>query len=182
MKPHRYLSASDRFWMRVTKTDGCWLWVGKLDSAGYGKLRVNNIATKAHRYSYQIHNGEIPEGYFVCHKCDNPACVNPSHLFVGTIVDNNKDRAMKGRTAKGDKSGSRLHPEKLIRGSDHHWAKGKMYHHKGEKNGRSKLNSEKAKQIRDMFATGKYSKVALGKLFGVTDVVIGNVVFYKSWR
>lgn len=95
-------AAADRFWNRVQKSEYCWNWIaGK--SSGYGTLRVLGQNIKAHRFSYLIHKGEIPahdsyHGLVVMHKCDNPACVNPEHLELGTCGDNNRDRHIKGRT------------------------------------------------------------------------------------
>jgi hypothetical protein len=79
---------------------GCWLWTSGWDSDGYG-LAANNV--KAHRLSFELHTGPIPKGFFVCHRCDTPACVNPEHLFLGTPLDNSRDMAEKGRSVKGQK-------------------------------------------------------------------------------
>jgi hypothetical protein len=93
----------DRFMDKVSPepNSGCWLWTSSVDSTGYGTFWKDRTAQKAHRLSYQIHRGEIPAGMQVCHKCDNPLCVNPDHLFVGTLQDNMKDRNAKGRQARG---------------------------------------------------------------------------------
>ncbi len=89
------------FWKRVEKTDTCWLWNGCRNSQGYGKLcRHSNgitVGWLSHRYVWTNQFGEIPEGLCVLHKCDNPPCVNPAHLFLGTRVDNSEDKVSKGR-------------------------------------------------------------------------------------
>jgi hypothetical protein len=76
---------------------GCWEWTGALNNKGYGKLCVNGKQIFAHRASYALHVGPIPPGSVICHLCDNPRCVNPDHLFAGTMLDNTRDMIAKGR-------------------------------------------------------------------------------------
>lgn len=95
---------SDRFFKYVKKTDGCWLWTGHTDSGGYGMIKRFGKMKKAHRISYELHVGKIPKGLFVCHRCDNPPCVNPTHIFIGTARENFIDAIEKGRVHQ--KSGS----------------------------------------------------------------------------
>lgn len=76
---------------------GCWLWTAFLTQAGYGQIGFNGSVQRAHRVSYELHCGPIPDGLFVCHRCDTPACVNPAHLFLGSPKDNVVDMDAKGR-------------------------------------------------------------------------------------
>lgn len=94
-------SVESRFWRRVDKTDGCWVWKTAPSQPRYGYLRVGKSLVAAHRVSYELANGTIPNGLFVCHHCDNPKCVNPAHLFLGTQLDNMRDMHAKGRANNG---------------------------------------------------------------------------------
>ena len=98
------IPSEDRFWSRVIVlgADQCWEWTGIHTKHGYGQIHINNKIKRAHRYSWELHFGrEVPDGLCVCHRCDNPKCVNPHHLFIGTQEENMKDSSAKGRVYKG---------------------------------------------------------------------------------
>lgn len=106
----------DRFWAKTIPepNTGCWLWMGSTWGGGYGQVRINRRTRFAHRVAWEVSNGPIPNGLFVLHRCDNPPCVNPAHLFLGTHQDNMDDMMRKGRKVvlTGDRNGMRKHPER----------------------------------------------------------------------
>lgn len=101
--------------LSVAESSGCILFTGHLDVEGYGRIMVNRVKYRAHRLSYELANGPIPDGYVVSHKCDNPSCINPSHLEVGTQADNIKDKVTRGRQALGCFVGSSKLTEESVR-------------------------------------------------------------------
>lgn len=104
-RAHSPETAEAAFWSLVVKDaeNACWEWSGARNAAGYGVRSWSGKIRHAHRISWELHNGAIPEGMFVCHACDNPPCVNPAHLWIGTTQENTADRVAKGRSAKSVK-------------------------------------------------------------------------------
>lgn len=96
------LTPEKRFWNSVDKSGDCWLWTAGKNKAGYGIFYARKKHVLAHRYSYELANGPIPEAMKICHHCDHPACVRDSHLFCGTDADNVADKVAKGRIPKGE--------------------------------------------------------------------------------
>lgn len=136
-----------------TKKDeqGCWNWTGWLNQYGYGRMRLNNKTVFVHRFFYTNFVGEITDGMLVCHRCDNPSCVNPEHLFLGTHDDNMKDMAKKGRGKSGRKP--------------------------GQKHGICKLTDDLVRKIR---ADNRYQRL-IAKELGVSQTTISNVKLGKIW-
>lgn len=154
------VSDEDRFWSKVDKRgpDECWEWqAGKTQGYGLIKYGGGNAKVRAHRLSYELLVGPIPGGLCVCHHCDNRACVNPKHLFVGTRDDNNKDAAKKGRM-KG--------PPNL----------------KGENHPMSKLTWDEVKSIRTLYWMGVKDKRELADTYGVHHKTIVRIAEGKSWK
>lgn len=148
---------SERFWSKVERgaEDKCWRWIGATEGTGYGYLggtrRQRSI--KAHRYSYEHHFGAIPKGLCVCHTCDNPPCVNPAHLFLGTHAENNADRESKGR------------------GSDK----------RGELNPNAKLSYTDAIEIRELRSHG-LTQQSIADRFQVSQNAISQIVRGIRWK
>jgi hypothetical protein len=179
------VSAEVRFWRNVDKrcAEECWPWMGPTDVDGYGIFKVDRRRKRAHRVAFEMHTGSIDASLLVCHRCDNPCCCNPIHLFQGTNADNVRDRHAKGRDAKGDANGMRLHPESRLRG-DEHWTRKKperLAHQKGEAHGMAKLTESNVIEIRRIYASGGFSQQRLADIYGVSQRSIGDVIRRKKW-
>lgn len=191
----------DRFWAKVDKSagaDACWPWTGALFRSGYGMIGIENQARRANRIAWQLTHGEIQPGLLVCHHCDNPPCVNPTHLFLGTAQDNTNDMMRKGRisTPRGDRHGSRTKPERRPRGDSHgsrlkpecrsrgerHAALTRAACPRGARHYCAKLTEEDVRWIRwcRAYAGSSYAECAKG--FGVSQGTIGDVLFGRTWK
>ena len=157
---------SAKFFANVDRSGDCWLWTGKTDKDGYGLFYADGGDFRAHRAAYEIGHGVAPGDLCVCHRCDNPRCVNPDHMFLGTNAENTADRDAKGRTARGDRSGSRTCPESVPR---------------GENCGTSKLTEGAVRSIRLALAAGTRQE-SLAQEFAVTQGAISRIALNKTWR
>lgn len=156
MKHHG--TPEERFWKytKIAKSPVlCWNWIGPKNHAGYGSMKINQKQIGAHRFSYKLHIGDIPIGLFVCHSCDNPSCVNPTHLWLGTPQENMTDKIKKGRT--------------------------RSCHMYGETNPKSKLSVRDVEEIRKLYKTGSYTQRKLGKIYKMSHTAIGDILRHKSW-
>lgn len=143
----------ERFWRRTNiKSDvDCWEWTNSKDEKGYGLFSIGRKTFRAHRIAYELKNGKIPKGMLVCHTCDNPSCVNPNHLFIGTNLDNCKDKILKERA---------------------------MYVC-GELQGHSKITDLQVEEIRKMRVDGIKLK-DIAEKFGITETTVSDITNYKS--
>lgn len=147
-------SLISRFWSYVTTSDNCWEWQGSKRN-GYGRIWSDGKMVRAHRVSFVIHFGAIPNGLFVLHHCDNPGCVNPKHLFLGTQAENMKDCRDKGRST------------------------GLMaFYGKGSECPSAKLTEEDVREIRRRNDT----QDRIAKEFGVCQKTISNIMRRVNWK
>ena len=144
----------ERFWNQVNKTETCWVWAGDTDKDGYGRLWNNEKkgSERTHRLSWEIHNGPIPSDQQVLHQCDNPPCIRPNHLFLGTNTDNNNDAITKGRNPQGE------------------W------------HGRAKVNTEQVREIRRRYREEGVSQQRLADKYGLKQTTVSQIVRLTVWK
>ena len=155
------VTAADVFWMYVqqeTHPDECWGWSGYTEKhrMGYGRFKFNFHQYRAHRFSYELHHGPIPDGLMVLHSCHNPQCTNPRHLRTGTAFDNVQDAIAAGRNAKGD-----------------------LVAQKGSQHWKAKLTEADVKYI---LAHPEAPRKLLAQQFGVTYHTIANIRSKRQWK
>jgi hypothetical protein len=156
-----------RFWEKVQKTQTCWLWTGTAERGGYGRINVGGKWLRTHRVAWELSNGPIPTGLCVCHRCDNPPCVNPAHLFLGSQRDNLHDMATKGR------HGSRARPDRVAH---------------GERHGSSRLTELEVRDIRANCRPARGSNLkssaslsGFARKYGIRLYAVQRIVSGKTW-
>ena len=141
----------------IENENGCWIWQGSKSNHGYGSVSVSRGKTMlVHRLAFKLWCGELPDYLFVCHHCDEPLCVNPNHLFLGTNQDNIDDKIFKGRAYTGI--------------------------HKGERNENSVLTEYKVKEIKKLLMKGSQSQSEIAKAFGVSKQCITDIKLDRVWK
>lgn len=154
----KFAPLAERFWESVDMSQGpnaCWPWQKFRDKPmGYGVVSYNGKPRRAHRIAWTIRRGPTPEGIDVLHRCDNPPCCNPKHLWLGTDLDNRRDCLAKGRA-------------RFARGED---------------SGATKITAKQALTIRRRYAKGGISQQKLGDLFGINQRAISAIILRKSWK
>lgn len=143
----------ERLWKGVKKTNFCWAWEGASNSFGHGQMSIKGKKVYVHRLSYEIYFGNIPDGFYVCHTCDNPACVKPTHLYIGTIKDNVSDCHKKGRF------------KPLL----------------GSKNPKTKLSKDHVEEIRCLYESSSISQIQLARKYGVSQTAVSAILRNKTW-
>lgn len=137
----------------------CWPWIGSVNQGGYGRIKVTGRVEAAHRVAFRLAHGAIADGLLVCHRCDNPRCCNPAHLFLGTDRDNAQDRARKGRGNQGRQSVNA-----------------------GVLNRAAKLDDDAVRTIRRMRADTGATHRAIATAFGVSPRTVGEILSGAHWR
>lgn len=145
----------ERFEKYINKTKQCWVWKASKTWHGYGRFWFNRKHISAHRMSWFLYKGKIPKRLFVCHKCDNPPCVNPAHLWIGTAQDNVIDKFKKGRHIVENRQGNKSHNKKLT--------------------------EQKVKEIRQLYYLGHYTQEKLANVYKVSNSPISKVILNQTW-
>lgn len=145
---------TEHFWaqVKILGPDDCWEWQGYRSHKGYGQMQINRQVVPTHRVAWELTHGPIPDGLHVLHHCDNPSCVNPNHLFLGTNADNVADKIAKERQPIGTRIGN------------------------------AKLTEEQVIEARQRFAKGGISMASLAREYGISGVSMRSALLRLTWK
>lgn len=158
--------AITKFWSRIKKTDSCWPWIGGTNDRGYGVVCIGNDKVYAHRFSFVLNIGRIPEFICACHSCDNPPCCNPDHLFLGTHLDNMTDAETKGR----------------FKHSEEHIRKITVAIPRGDHHSCSKVTGEMVRDIRNRFSDRLTPLAYISREYGLSAMSVSDILRGKTWK
>jgi len=152
----------ERFWTKVDirNWDECWEWLAQKDKDGYGRIKIKKKCLRAHRFSFFIHNGFVDKNLYVCHSCDNPSCVNPHHLWIGTNRDNQNDLVEKSKIINKKNKSKNM----------------------GEKSHLSKLKEEDVIAIRNLYLDKSILIKDIANKFDITITNVQDIVKNKTWK
>ncbi len=165
----RFCRRASRFWRKVDQphVDSCWPWTGLKNEDGYGiACGPTGRNVYAHRWSWELLRGPIPDGMCVLHRCDNPPCCNPTHLFLGDRTDNAIDKTEKGRVPRGAAHWTALHPELITT--------------RGERQYGAKLTDDDVRAIRTRAGSGEAQR-KVARAFGISQGHVSNIVRHLKW-
>jgi len=167
--------------LRGTAPDSCWEWVGTKNKGGYGVFALWGKSVFAHRLSLAMSVPCLVEkNKLVIHSCDNPSCVNPDHLRMGTAAENSQDMVDRSRNERGEGHWAKRYPERIVRG-ERHWAKSRPDKLRGENNGRAILGNSDVARIKELVSSGmKQGEVAA--MLGVSRTTINNIWTGRTWN
>lgn len=153
------MTIEERFWTKVNKNteNGCWEWVAAKVRHGYGRIMVQKKVKLTHRVSWELHNGPIPEGLHVLHRCDNPSCVRPEHLFLGNQEENMRDMVIKGRSSHSTGTN-------------------------GENHYRAKITTKDVRDMRKKYSNSKTPLRVVAQEFGLSKTHVNKILLRKIWK
>lgn len=170
MSDHYTPKIMRHFWSKVDTSGDCWTWQRYRCRKGYGIVRIEGQLQKAHRVAWMMTRGPIPDGMQICHHCDNPPCVRPDHLFLGSQSDNSKDMGSKGR------HWLQKQPERSL------FVRQPTIKPRGTQNRHAKLTDEQVREIRKVHTEKRVSRRQIARMFNVSETTVRRVVNRELWK
>jgi hypothetical protein len=175
-------TTTERFWSRVDTSGDCWIWTGAKSRHGYGTFWAGGVRGRigAHRWALEQACGEVLDGKYICHRCDNPSCVRPEHLFAASQADNLADAKQKGRLRPPSARDGNSHKNTVT--IDLAVGVGAVGGSPKKHNGMAKLDSDTVLEIRRKYIDGGVSTRQLAAEYGLGKTTVANVVVGRTWR